>query len=562
MIDNEYLAKLPEGASFSFDEGLFWKKQYVGSFLPVVHNRVQAKSDGIIEDCVSFSFLFKDGFESEQPITLPLQNIKKTDWFILDQRCIVDPDCTSAGKYLAAIIQYVVSSAPVKEEYHISRLGTHIVKGEPMFCAGDRLIRSPGADKETAIRLKSLSSRLVIDTGRYSERQAATEMMKLIFLSPDVGRMVFTHMLVGLMRSLYVAAGIPPCCLLFIVGGSGYGKTTYANFITYLYDRDNGINTPPQLNASFAAAKEILSSNTDCVVILDDLFPADSGKLKRELEDMFERLVRFVGNQNSPARMKGKKISEKSPRCNAITIGEYEIGSGSEAARCLIIKMDAPVINEKLQTFQAEPLLVSTFYYYFINWYIANYDEILDMLKKWLSDFRSKVKLGVHARLQETYFVFDSAYRLFLHYCVEKSFVTPEKAQLQCCSYRDLLISLVKAQDERVKQSSASSAKNVDYLGLISALYYNKDLHLAVNISHLKEKHDGLIYNSCLCLRGTKLMEKVHKFVPKASIYRVIDSLLAQGALKIGTDKRSIQISGGHGKRFYAIQLKKLRAKD
>ena len=47
--------------------------------------------------------------------------------------------------------------------------------------------------------------------------------------------------------------------------------------------------------------------------------------------------------------------------------------------------------------------------------------------------------------------------------------------------------------------------------------------------------------------------------IPNANLNNVIDSLTAQGAIKPGNDKTSIQISGGGGKRFLAIPLKKLK---
>ena len=55
------------------------------------------------------------------------------------------------------------------------------------------------------------------------------------------------------------------------------------------------------------------------------------------------------------------------------------------------------------------------------------------------------------------------------------------------------------------------------------------------------------------------LMAEILKVAPKATLHAVIESLLEQDALKPGSDKTGVQLSGGGGKRFLAIPLKKLK---
>ena len=107
--------------------------------------------------------------------------------------------------------------------------------------------------------------------------------------------------------------------------------------------------------------------------------------------------------------------------------------------------------------------------------------------------------------------------------------------------------------------SRDNDSKNADYLELIRDIYKGEGFRLASGAKQLKDKHDGLIYDDCLCLRGTKLLEKINQTIPAAKLDDVIKGLLSENALKTGTDKRSIQIYGCGGKRFYAIKLKKLK---
>jgi hypothetical protein len=343
-----------------------------------------------------------------------------------------------------------------------------------------------------------------------------------------------------------------------VVGKTGEKKTTYTAFQTQLYDRDKSIEEPLRLNASIPAAEAILFQMRDCTRVLDDLFPTE-GDTKRHQEKTLTELTRIIGDKSGRARMSGNEVVTKEPQCGVIVTGEYLVGTGSTAARLLPVKFTNPIDHVKLSECQREPLVLSTFYRYYITWYIENYYEIQDLLATWLLESR-RVNLGVHARLQESLFCLESAYKLFLHYCVAKGFASLETAKAQHSSFRKLLLDMVRQQDKRVNQQGKSEADKPEYLKIIGTLYNGKSIRLADSAERFKSKHDGLIYYDCLCIPGAKLMEKVRAFVPAAKLDDIIDELLAQKALKIVNDKdRTVQIHGCGGRRFYAVKLKKLK---
>ena len=558
MFDSQYIEKLPLDATFTVNKGLCWKDQPIGLLLPLVQSKVQVVTDGAVEDFVKLKIVFASGDENANISPLPLRSISKIDWFALDARCILNPDCSKAGHYLACIIKSAVSSAPVEIEYLINRLGTHIVNGMPLFCTGDRLVLPRNADSKHNVVLAPKPYHLAVDTDRYPEKQAVAGMVKLVQLGVDAGRMIFAHSLLNVLRMAYIEIGITPCCILFLVGETGLKKTTFASFMTRLYNRDEGIDSPLRLNASVAAAEVVLNEMCDCTVVLDDLFPANSSQIKRKQEKTLIELTRIIGDNSGRARMSGKQVVSKQPRCGVLVTGEYLIGTGSDAARLLPISLKAPIDSAKLQTFQNEPLLLSTFYHFFIEWYIENWGGIQKLLTNWLTDFREK-NYGVHARLQETLFCLSSAYKLFLQYCVDREFTLAAQARQQFQPFYDSLVKLIRAQNERVKQVDDHNADKIDFLKLIRTLHKSNGFHVANNAKQLKEKHDGVIHHDCLCLRGTKLLEKIQCAHPATNLDDVIRSLVDHDALKRGSDKNSIQISGYHGKRFFAIKLGKLQ---
>lgn len=547
---------LPEDVTFEAGEGLYWKNKHIGSFSPHVTCKLLAESESGIQEFVRLYFTFSDGSKSNS-YDLPISDLEGMKWSKINENCQLNPDCTRAEKYLAYIIRQALSHVPTKKAYAINHFGLHIIQGEPMFYTGDRLIRSPNMDESLVMMLKPLSQVLTVDLDSHSKSQAFHGMMKIIGLRPNTGITIFSHSLLSVMRKMYIDIGITPCCIIFLVGNSGSHKTTYAAFQTQLFNRDQGIASPIRLNASIPAAEALLYENYNCTVLLDDLFPSRMSQIKRSQETTLIELTRIIGDNIGRARMNGKMMVAKQPQCGVIVTGEYLIGAGSDAARLLPVQVTDPIDFTQFQECQNEPLLLSSFYYYFIEWLIENYNEIQALLVKWLNVFRQK-NMGVHARLQETYFCLETACRIFLLYSRNQGFVTIEIAQKQLQLFQNLLLTLVKEQNERVEQTASNELGKVDFLRLISSLYRSDGFRLADSAAQLKDKHDGLIHNGYLCLRGKKLMEKINQFVPSTNQDEVIGALVVKNVLKQGRDRRSIQITGGNGKRFYAIKIKKL----
>ena len=291
----------------------------------------------------------------------------------------------------------------------------------------------------------------------------------------------------------------------------------------------------------------------DCVVALDDLFPANNREMKRKQEQLLYEITRIIGDGIMPARMNGKCLMKKPPLCGVIFTGEYLIGAGSDAARLLPVEMTPPD-GKKLKHFQDNPLIISTFYYCYIKWYIANFNEICEMLKQWLTVYR-EIQLGVHDRLKETHFFLNTAYVLFLQYLSEIGVISEQNARDLHFSFSQLLTRLVKEQQSRVEQGKNDENRTVDFLSTIRTAYLNRLFRLADSAQQFQKGYDGLIHQNCLCLRG----EALKKLFPHYHIRDISESLDACSALKKVGGKNTIQIYGTGGKRFYAIPLLRLQ---
>jgi len=551
----EYANFIPKGFTFN-ESGLFLKSKYFSSFLPVVESRVTTESDGELTPYVRLYCIFPNGDKSEL-ITLPLSGMEDVDWFKHDPRCQINPALSGSKKHIASIISFEWLKVPETKGHVINNSGTYEVDNTHAYNTGGQLVWPASIVTKPEVITTQLPYRLVIDDD-VSEKEAYIEMLRTISLSPDVGRIVFTYAILNIMRHVYSAIGVTPKFVVFVVGSSGNKKTSYIKVLIQLHDRDKGFEESIRLTASIPSAEIILSKKRDCTATLDDLTPSESTETRRSQERTLLELTRIISDNSGRAKMSGSKMVSRTPTCGLVVTGEYLIGKGSDAARMLPVELAAPIDNMGLRKCQQEPLMVSTFYNYFIQWFISNYCEIKELLEKWLDENR-RGNMGIHARLQETFFCLDSAFKLFLSYGIEKGFASQADCKTAQKSFQTLLLALVKEQDKRARPTGDSESIGISYLRLVNMLYQGNDFRLAGDISRLKDNHHGLIYKNCLCLRGAKLLETIQKINPNAKINEIIESLKAQNALKVGNDKTTIQISGGGGKRFLAIPLKKLR---
>lgn len=227
--------------------------------------------------------------------------------------------------------------------------------------------------------------------------------------------------------------------------------------------------------------------------------------------------------------------------------------SESDAARILPVKMVKPD-GKKLQYFQEHPVNISTFYYYYISWFIEHYDEACKILKEIWNKYED-ADLGVHDRLREMHFFLSTAYFLFLQYRYNKGFLKDADAIMCYKSFNAMLTKLIRQQNERVQSGIPKQFANVDYLRAIRELYISKQFHTAYNIAAFDETHhDSVIWKECLWFRG----ECLNRFFPDINPTEIISELEQKNILQVGKDKKTKQLHLLKGKRFYVIPLRYL----
>lgn len=88
-----------------------------------------------------------------------------------------------------------------------------------------------------------------------------------------------------------------------------------------------------------------------------------------------------------------------------------------------------------------------------------------------LREAYDNLPLTVHDRLREMYLFLDSSYFLFLQYLFEKKLLLKSGACRLYQSFDELIVMLIKQQNERVIGKRSGNLENEDYLQQIRMLY-------------------------------------------------------------------------------------------
>ncbi len=530
---------------------------------PLCNFRVHIISyDNIYTDASKTPILyacFSIDFENDNPKDanvhrVPVVEIGRINWRELDIRCRYNPDVgkSAVERYLYDSVRQNLQMAPRRTVYQFSHAGMYLIEGKPVFCTGTEVMHDHSFGSNILFEPDPMCQKLNVD-GKLSEEEAAAEFFRLLTLSPNPARIISTYRLGFFMRPAYERIGKVPKGCIYLYGRSGTQKTTFSSVLIQTYDRENGIKNPSRLNASVPAAVNMLLENPNEVVIMDDLCPMDSKDSQRQMEKTLIEITRYIADGTTPARMKGKNLSQGYPQCGVIFTGEYLIGRGSDAARLLPVEMTKPDTKE-LRYFQEHPLIVSTFYRYYITWFIDHYDEVCDVLEQ-LREAYDNLPLTVHDRLREMYFFLGSSYFLFLQYLFEKKLLSESEARRLYQSFDELIVMLIKQQNERVIGKRSENLENEDYLQQIRMLYKTGQMSIASDAGMFDKKlHDGLLHNNRLYLRRDRLPA----YFPDSTIEDIAGSLEAQGALETGKKSRTKQINCLNGMRFYVILLRYL----
>ena len=535
------------------------KGKPICNFIPDVQTVLEVEFDTKVKKYVKLNLQFQNNEQIEAFVLL--DELENTEWNLVCERCIVNSCNKNAKGIIGSTIRNDLYKASYEKRYGVERTGLHRMNDTVFFFTGkDIMVREDDNELKTKIWVEGSPLVLDIDSD-ISLKESFDGMWELINLVPGTGVILLAHAIYGIMQQAYRDAGFNPCTILEVVGESGMFKTTYVPQIVQLYNRSKGIRPETRFNSTNRFIEDLLCFYYDCTIVIDDLHTAQSSEIKRKNEVTAEEIIRRISDNTGQGHKEGNAMVQREFRANVVFTGEYIIGQESTASRLLVVKMSKRPDGKILDRYQREkPLLVSTFYYYFIRWYLENYKEVVDEINRQLTRFRSDtMDFSIHGRLRDSKFYLQTSFMFFLQFSCESGFLHKKEAICLHKKFDTLLNALIQEQQDRIGLNHEKKG-DMGFMEFIRKMYKSKKIFIAKSVeTYNPEVHDGLIYYECLCIRREILDKIVRKFNPCITVDEVVRKLIAANALKLVGDKRTVKIStlnkGVGSIRFYAIWL-------
>ena len=360
--------------------------------------------------------LFNLDFITE--VEIDVKEVEKFDYSSVHDSLLLSPTLATAAKEMAYYIKSQSKEVGVKRIHLFSELGWHMVNDRHFYCAGSTIIGACPENYKVSEELKKYNFEF---DSTMSEMECIKHILQLMSVNQKVCSVVFMTGMLGVLRQLFLDAGVNIPCCFYLFGASQTRKTAVSNFATALYNRSNlknlsGISTLRVSSTEFKT-EECVAALKDATFILDDLFKEKDNRTLRDYERRVRNIIRDFAD-NSP-----RTTTRSSHKNNSqiIITAEYLLKSKTDVGRLMVLEVTEPIDSKRLDICQKTPLGVSSFYYHFIKWVAEKYEDIVEDIIRQFAIFResSVNHLFGYERLYEQSFLLKYVFGLFLTYAKE-----------------------------------------------------------------------------------------------------------------------------------------------
>lgn len=530
----------------------------VSNYVPVLKAvKKCVNSTGEVRSILISFTLWIDGLVTEKEWIIPFRPGEIYDFKgNCDVRCYNALDKDS-DRYLSQVINYQMSKCRQDSILYVDALGWTEYQDEHVYVAGDKIISQngviPRADYCPSKRMSDFH--FDIDEA-LSSREATAEVLRFMETDECVTRILLVNTFVGLSRSIFIDAQVPPQFIIYLVGPSQYGKTTLACRASSLYNRANDRQFAlSNLVSTSAAMQQKITLFKDTAYIIDDLFRDNSGANMKQRETHLKELIRIIGNSKEKEKQCGRETFGFSPNCTVVCTAEYLLdGAFSTLARCVILHLDTPVNRERTNSACGNPLVLPTAAYNYIRWCAANYGRIVSDIRHLHDNYQELISSieSHYMRLYDTRFILETGLHLFLKFCMEIGSITEEKAVEQKKRFSTALNSVL----DRQKQELGAMKESSNYVDAVVALFKRKKIVLSEDGYYISGEFDGIKRDNDICIDSERLVSLLCDALgtKKISIQAVCKQFLQAGLLL--TDNSASNTKKVYNKRMLVIRKK------
>ncbi|MFC4596866.1 hypothetical protein [Cohnella hongkongensis] len=330
---------------------------------------------------------------------------------------------------------------------------------------------------------------------------------------------------------------LSPNYLLWIVGRTGYGKTTLSNLFTKIYKKDNAARPDAHKTKTILPG---LEEHKDCVFVIDDYGTSKTKQNEYSVINKVEDIIRNLSDRHYSSSNLSNGMVLVTGESFLPPDEKYE----SSKKRIIRLKMDN-LFNrndqdtydvqkaEKYDQFKDRRFLPTSIMHY-IEWlsvklnstFIDDYKREFDALRKVIGD-----KYGAHGRYTDSFAHQIIAFNFYMTYGKEQGFLTNDDFVKKCSYANQIFGDLLEDQHKSIFDINVEL-----FLDALKELILEKVFIVAINIEELnldhriygvvkKEEelvvlklHWASVYNLI-----AKHLEKSHKLIGPKKLAKLLD---------------------------------------
>lgn len=215
-----------------------------------------------------------------------------------------------------------------------------------------------------------------------------------VFNQKSIAGPVILYALYGITYRLFVDANHRPTAILFLTGETGSLKTSISKVFFYMFNTDQDIPVIPFQSTPASLDPAIFDARDD-VLLVDDYCPnvIATQKGRAQIKEVLDRLIRIFGDGTARRKMNlNFRLADLAQAAGgAVATGEIEAEGRSTCLRMITTLLRKKDINgERLEIFQNDKSIWSTFLARYIHFLESNYDVVVDLITSQYTELRRK----------------------------------------------------------------------------------------------------------------------------------------------------------------------------
>jgi hypothetical protein len=336
-------------------------------------------------------------------------------------------------EHTAAAIQDL--SEGIEQRHTYVHTGWRQIAGVWHYLHGAGAITAAGAADDVLVSLSETLARYQLPAPPIDD--ARREALRASLALREVAA---NHTMIPIVGTAYLAplrtllAGEPPDLTTWVVGPSGQFKSEYAALALAHFGDFTRLTLPASFTATGNGLERLCHALQDCLLVVDDFYPAGDRKHAEAMNHTASRLLRGIGNQAGRQRMRQDTSmrSELPPRCIVLATGERLPEGHSTNARIFLVTVpklqedEKPAWAQKLSEAQATredlPLAMAAY----LQWIAEHWDELAkDVPARFHALRTAAFQDGAHAREPGQVAYLQLGWEMFTRCAVDAGALTP-----------------------------------------------------------------------------------------------------------------------------------------